>query len=178
MPKLNQIKRILITALIILLCFLLETNVFGRIQLISTTPNLLIVVTAAFGFMRGKKEGMLVGFFSGLLLDIFFGDLLGFYALLYMLIGYCNGFFKRLFYDEDIKLPIILIATSDFLYGNAVCLFLFVMRSRFHYLYYLRHIIIPELIFTIVITIVLYQLILKMNQKLEAEEKRSASKFV
>lgn len=178
MQKFVGIKRILITALIVIACFLLECTVFEKVQLISVTPNLLIIVTSSFGFMRGKKTGMFVGFFSGLLLDIFFGDLIGFYALIYMLLGYCNGFFKRIFYDEDIKLPIILISASDFICGNIICFCMFIMRSKFRYFYYLRHVILPELIYTIVITIVLYQIILKLNQKLEAQEERSASKFV
>lgn len=128
--------------------------------------------------MRGKKEGMFVGFLSGLLVDIFFNELIGFYALIFMVIGYVNGFFKRIFYAEDIKLPLILIAASDFIYAHIVYIFLFIVRSRFNYLYYLNHIIMPELIYTILVTLILYQLILHINQKLEAEEKRGASKFV
>lgn len=171
-------KRKLVTVCIILICFLLECTVFQHLKLANVTPNLLIVVTSAFGFMRGKREGMAVGFISGLLFDIMFGELIGFYALIYMLIGYANGFFKKIFYDDDIKLPLTLIIASDFLYGNIVCIFMFVMRSKFHYFYYLKNIIIPELIYTILVTIVLYQMILHINQKLEVEEKRSASKFV
>ena len=171
-------KRKIVTIAIILVCFLLESTVFQGLALGSVTPNLLIVVTSSFGFMRGKKEGMLVGFISGLLVDIMFNDLIGFYALIYMVLGYLNGFFRKIFYDDDIKLPLILIAASDFVYGNVVCIFMFVMRSKLHYLYYLKNIIIPELIYTILVTIVLYQVILYINKKLEAEEKRSASKFV
>ena len=48
----------------------------------------------------------------------------------------------------------------------------------FDFLFYLNKIIIPELIYTIGITLILYPLILFINHKLEAEEKRSASKFV
>lgn len=171
-------KRKIVTIAIILVCFLLECTVFQGLSLGSVTPNLLIVVTSSFGFMRGKKEGMMVGFISGLLVDIMFNDLIGFYALIYMVLGYANGFFRKIFYDDDIKLPLILIAASDFLYGNIVCIFMFVMRSKFHYFYYLKNVIIPELIYTILVTIVLYQIILYINKKLEAEEKRSASKFV
>ena len=171
-------KRKIVTIAIILVCFLLESTVFQGLSLGTITPNLLIVVTSSFGFMRGKKEGMMVGFISGLLVDIMFNDLIGFYALIYMLIGYANGFFRKIFYDDDIKLPLILIAASDFLYGNIVCIFMFIMRSKFHYLFYLKNVIIPELIYTILVTIVLYQIILYINKKLEAEEKRSASKFV
>lgn len=171
-------KRKIVTLAIILVCFLLECTVFQGLSLGTVTPNLLIVVTSSFGFMRGKKEGMLVGFISGLLVDIIFNDLIGFYALIHMVIGYVNGFFRKIFYDDDVKLPLFLIAASDFLYGNIVCIFMFIMRSKFHYLFYLKNVIIPELIYTILVTIVLYQIILYINKKLEAEEKRSASKFV
>ena len=171
-------KRKIVTITIILVCFLLECTVFQGLALGDVTPNLLIVVTSAFGFMRGKKEGMMVGFLSGLIVDIMFNDLIGFYALIYMVLGYANGFFRKIFYDDDIKLPLILIAASDFVYGNIVCIFMFVMRSRFQYFYYLKSVIIPELIYTILVTLILYQVILNINKKLEAEEKRSASKFV
>lgn len=174
----RNVKRPLITAVIIIVCFLLESTVFQVLDFASISPNLLIVVTSAFGFMRGKREGMMVGLFSGLILDVFFGDLFGFYALIYMLLGYVNGFFNKIFYPEDIKLPLFLIGASDLIYSNIVCIFLFIMRSRFDYPYYLFYIIIPELIYTILVTLLLYQIILHINQKLEAEEKRSASKFV
>lgn len=174
----KNIRRPAVLAAIIIVCFLLETTVFQRLSFASITPNLLIVVTSAFGFMRGQKEGMLVGFFSGLLIDIFFSEYMGFYALIYMVLGYVNGFFNRIFYPEDIKLPIFLIAASDFIYGNIICIFMFIMRSRFDYMFYLRNIIIPELIYTILVTLILYQIILKINEALETVEKRSASRFV
>jgi len=175
---LKNIRRPIVLACIVLVCFILESTVFQNLSFATITPNLLIVVTSSFGFMRGQKEGMLVGFFSGLLIDIFFSELVGFYALIYMVLGYINGFFNRIFYPEDIKLPLILISASDFIYGNIICVFMFIMRSRFDYLYYLRHIIIPELIYTILVTLVLYQIILSINEALEAIEKRSASRFV
>lgn len=171
-------KRKIITVCIIIACFLLESTVFPHLAFGTITPNLMIVVTSSFGFMRGKREGMAVGFLSGLLIDIMFNDLIGFYALIYTVLGYANGFFKKIFYDDDIKLPLILIAASDFLCGNIVCIFMFIMRSRFDYFYYLGNIILPELIYTILVTLILYQVILHINQKLEAKEKRSASKFV
>ena len=171
-------KRKIITIVIILTCFLLECTVFQKLSFASITPNLMIIVTATFGFMRGKKEGLIVGFISGLLVDIMFGDLIGFYALIYTVLGYANGYFRRIFYSDDIKLPLVLIAASDLIYGHLVCIFMFIMRSKFNYFYYLGTIILPELIYTILITLGLYQLILFINKKLEAEEKRSASKFV
>mgnify|MGYP000401336157 CR=1 FL=1 len=149
--KLMKFKRVAVTVLIVLAAYLLQCTLFNHLELAGIKPNLILIVTASFGFMRGQKEGMLVGFFAGLITDIQFGTILGFYALLYLVIGFVNGLFEQLYFDEDIKLPLFLISVS---------------------------IIVPELIYTIVITLGLYPLILFINHKLEAEEKRSASKFV
>ena len=65
----KKIKRILICAVLITVCFLLETTVFQKLAFASIIPNLLIIVTSSFGFMRGQKEGMIIGFFCGLLKD-------------------------------------------------------------------------------------------------------------
>ncbi len=117
-------KRFIVTAFFIFICFLLQCTVFRALAFGGIVPNLLIVLTASFGFMRGEKNGLLIGFFSGLLVDIFFGSVIGFYALIYMYIGYANGKFSAIFYPEDIKLPITLILCSDFfLRTDLLCYF-------------------------------------------------------
>ena len=106
-------KRKIVIALMILLCFLLQSTVFQALAIGSISPNLMIILTASFGFMGGRKEGMIVGFFCGLLEDIFYGRLLGMHAIIYMYIGYGNGQFNRIFYGDDIKLPLSLISASE-----------------------------------------------------------------
>ncbi len=171
-------RRILIISLLIIVCFLIQTTLVPYISLGSITPNLLIVITSSIGFMRGNKEGLITGFFCGLLIDIFYSDIMGYQAFIYMLIGYGNGYFKQIFYDDDIKLPLILIGTSDFLYGMFIFLISFLLRSKFDFIFYLQHIILPELVYTLLFTIVLYQIIRKINSRLEIYEKGRARKFV
>ena len=89
-----------------------------------------------------------------------------------------NGIFRKLFYPEDIKLPMLLIAGSDLSCNLVIYFFMFLFRGKFQFTYYLLDIIIPELVYTMVVTIFLYFAILKINQKLESIEKRSAAKFV
>ena len=169
---------IFISALFIFICFLLQSTVFNSLSFGGIIPNLMIVVTASYGFMRGRKNGLLVGFFSGLLMDIFFGDILGFYALIYMYIGYLNGIFKKMFYPEDIKLPIALIVGSDFLCNFVIYVLTFFLRGRFQFSYYFLNIIIPEMVYTIIITCVLYPVLLLVESRLEWREKEGASKIV
>ena len=90
----QYLKKILIIALVIYVCFLLQTSVFSRYRLAGVTPNVLICVVSTYGFMKGRKYGILIGFFVGILLDIFSGGLFGMYALIYMYIGLVNGLFK------------------------------------------------------------------------------------
>ena len=171
-------KRGIITAILILICFLLQCTVFRFLAFGGIVPNLMIVLTASFGFMRGEKTGLMIGFFCGILADIFFASVIGFYALLYMYIGYMNGKFAAIFYPQDIKLPVALILCSDFTYGIICYVIMFLLRSRFDFVYYLLHIILPEIVYTIVVTLLLYPLILWINTRLERGELRSGKKFV
>lgn len=170
-------RRKIVLFLIISVCFLLQSTVFQALSFADIAPNLLIIVISSYGFMRGRKEGLWVGFFCGLLVDIFCGFYLGVYALIYMYIGYINGIFQKYFYPDDIKLPMIMIGASDLVSNLIVYFIMFLFRSRFRFGYYLTAIIIPEFVYTMVITIFLYFILLKINQKLEVYEKRRAKKF-
>lgn len=171
-------KRRAVTLVIIIVCFLLQSTIFSKLKIGSISPNLLIIVTASFGFMRGQKSGMYVGLVCGLFIDLFWDGSLGFHMFLFVLIGYFNGCFTRLFYYDDIKLPIGLIAASELIYGTAIYFFRYILQGEFSFGTHLIHLIIPELVYTILVTLVLYQIILHINKRLETEEQRSASKFV
>ena len=162
-------KRKIVVSLLIFVCFLLQSTIFHSLSFGGIVPNLMIILTASFGFMRGEKSGLLIGFF---------GEVLGFYALVYMYIGYTNGKFNRIFYPEDVKLPMALIIVSDLFYGLICYVLLFLMRTRFNIGYYFLHIILPEIVYTTFITIILYPIILWINNRLEDSEQRSAKKFV
>ncbi len=171
-------RRKITIAILLIVCFILQTTVFKALAVAKISPNLMVILTAAFGFMRGRKEGMFVGFFAGLLIDLFYGNFIGLYALIYMYIGYLNGFFNKIFYPEDVKLPMLLISLSDVVCNFVVYFLFFALRGNFELPYYFIHIIVPELIYTILVTIVMYFIILKINKHLEKVEKRSAAKFV
>ncbi|MCH5342720.1 MAG: rod shape-determining protein MreD [Acetatifactor sp.] len=170
--------RKLVVTLFIIVCFILQCSVFHSLAFAGIIPNLMIILTSAFGFMRGEKEGLIIGFFCGLLSDIFFGSFLGFYALVLMYIGFVNGKFSRVFYPEDIKLPIALIVTSDLSYGILCYILMFLLRSKFNFTFYFISVILPEALYTTVVTIFLYPIILRVNEKLEAGERKREQKFV
>ena len=129
-------RRKIVLFIIVTICFLLQSTVFSALSIAGISPNLLIIVVSAMGLMRGRKEGMWIGFFCGLLVDIFFGFYLGVYALLYMYVGYMNGMLQKRFFPDDIKLPMIMIGASDICCNLLIYFFLFFLRRRFDFIYY------------------------------------------
>jgi len=172
------LKRICFYTVIVLAAFMLQNNLFAASDLIDTVPNVLLIVTFAFGFIRGKVDGMLIGFFCGLLCDFFFGTNIGFYALIYMVIGYGNGLLGQVFYTEFINMPVVLCLISDAVFCLYMYIFSFLLGGQTNILYYAVHVMLPEMVYTVLVTLILYKFLLWANAKFALFEKRSAKKFV
>lgn len=161
-----RIQRKVVTLLLILISAILQGTLFKALSIGSITPNLLLILTVSFGFMRGKKNGIWIGFFCGILKDLLSDGLLGFYALVYLCIGYAAGCCCKLFYDEELRVPIILMAAGDLVYGGLVYAMQYLMRGRIQFYYYFGRIIIPEMIYTVLMTVLLYRLLFNINKRL------------
>ncbi len=171
-------RRKITMALLIFVCCILQSTVCGMIAIASIKPNLLIILIVSFGLMRGKRDGMMIGFFCGLLADLLFEQTLGFNALLYTWVGYFSGYFYRIFYDDDIKTPLFLISASDLAYGIVQYGFRFLLRGRIDFFYYLGRVILPEVFYTLILTIVIYRILYFINRKLSLTDKRGVDSIV
>jgi rod shape-determining protein MreD len=140
---------------------------FRYIGLAGIVPNLILILVVSTAFMRGRMSGMLVGFFGGLLVDLMSGMLVGLCTLFYLLIGYFAGFSHRYYDRDDYTIPVILVAISDLVYGFLYYVFNFLLRGRLNFLYYFRRIILPEMIYTIAVSILLYKLLHMINNHLD-----------
>lgn len=154
-----MIKRKVVSILIILIAFLLQTTVFQALALANVVPNLLLVVTICYGYLRGRTSGILTGFFCGLLLDMICGTVVGLYAFACMTIGFVIGFCQKIYFTDSLILPSILIVAGDFLYGIYYYITEFLMRGKLHFGFYFLHIILPEMIYTALVGILVYRFI-------------------
>lgn len=160
-------RRVLTIAILILLNFCLQSTLFGFHNIHSIKPNLLLILTMSFGVMRGRKEGLLVGFFCGLLFDIYFAPVIGGYTFLYMIIGYINGYMHKNFMIEDVMLPLIIILIDDFIFNFAVFVVVFLLHNHLQFKGYFVRIIFPEMLCTALLTIILYKVYVVINQYLK-----------
>lgn len=168
-------RRVLTLAVLIILNFCLQTTVFGFHNIDSIAPNLLLILTMSFGLMRGRNEGMLVGFFSGFLCDLFISSVLGPYMLLYMVIGYLNGFFHHNYMVEDVMLPLITITLDEIFFNLCIYVVCYLVRNQLNFMDFFIKIILPETLCTVLLTIILYKLYVFINNKLKSRAKRKVA---
>ena len=166
-------KRIIVSAISIILSFIFQTAVFGLFKLADTAPNIMLILVVSIAVMRGQKEGMIVGFFSGLMLDIFYSSYLGILAFVFMLFGFVNGLFNRIYYAEDTFLPLVLIAINDIIYGIVMYIGCGLLKNHLHFFLYIKKIILPEIVYTVAVALIFYRIYLRMNNWLEKSEKGS-----
>ncbi|MCI9564464.1 MAG: rod shape-determining protein MreD [Eubacterium sp.] len=162
----HRVIRVFITALIIIISFVLQSELSLANFEIVATPNFLLFTTCIFGFMKGCNYGSLTGLVCGLLVDIFFGDVIGLYALLYMYIGFFSGLFKKMFYSDHVFMPMVLVFISDFIYNVLLYVFRFLLRNKLDFSFYFEKIILPEMIITTFVAFILYKLFYILNEKI------------
>ncbi|MBQ9030331.1 MAG: rod shape-determining protein MreD [Parasporobacterium sp.] len=165
--SLYRIRNFIITAVLVVLAFVLQTTVFSRIHFLGYAPNLLLVLTFIYGYSDSRIVGMLIGFFSGLLMDVFFCDVIGYHALVFLLIGFVSGIWNSLFYSDDLYIPLLLLVLSDLFY-HAVCFVVwYVLKARFELGYYLIRVMLPEFLLTFIAGLLLYKPVSALIYKLK-----------
>lgn len=163
-------KRFVIVMAEILICFLLQTTVFQWLSLARVVPNLLLILTVSSGLMKGRREGLLTGFLCGLFIDLCYGGIVGLYALIFMTIGYLNGFCYKIFVKENLTIPVILVGLSDLIYFFFYYVFEYLLRGRLNIGFYFFHKGLPELIYTVIVSVFLYKLLNIIRIKTEKKE--------
>ncbi|NLY48805.1 MAG: rod shape-determining protein MreD [Clostridiales bacterium] len=162
--------RILIYFVEVIVFYVLQSSLYRFFNLAGAMPNLLIILVVSSAYMRGWITGMTLGFFSGLLVDILFGNIIGVYAMIMMLIGYLTGFANRIYSKDDFTLPLVFTAVADFLYQFLYYVFEFLLRGKLDFSYYFRKIILPEIIYTVAASILVYKLLHMINHALDRNE--------
>ncbi len=160
-------RRILTIFILIIISFLLQSTLLSIHSINGMAPNLMLILTMSFGIMRGRREGMLTGLFCGLLYDVFFGKLIGPYMLLFLIIGYFNGSFHKAFLMEDIMLPVFIIIIDDFLFCFMQFIFYFLLRNKTNLLFFIVNVFLPQILFTVIATIIVYRLYVFINKSLK-----------
>lgn len=115
----------------ILLCMLLDSIVFARVNLFDIRPDAMLAATVSFAVLTGSGSGAVFGLCGGLLMDALFGRSLGLYAALYLIAGLCAGYFYKKFYADNLVVPAAAAAAAGFFKDIALAFVVFVGGARF-----------------------------------------------
>ena len=163
--------RILITTLIIFVNFILQSTLCPLLAVRGIFPNTALIIVTSYALLRGSKEGAIVGGFTGLLMDIFFSRMIGFYTLLYLAMGLLFGRSQKNFYRENYILPVIFCGVSAVLFQAVLYITGFLFRGEGNIVYFLFSMLMPELVYTAVVTVLVYRILFGINEWLELKEK-------
>ncbi len=96
------IIRLLKCALVVGIVLILHLELFANIRFFGVMPELMLGLAITAGWHGGPSSGAIIGFASGLLVDMYIATPLGLSALTYALIAYLLGVVAELL-AEDVE---------------------------------------------------------------------------
>jgi rod shape-determining protein MreD len=95
----------------------LQTTLFGYISIAGAKPDLALIIILFVANSRGRMEGQVTGFFTGMIEDILSIAPLGFHMILKTVLGFLYGLTKGSVFMDPILMPFILAVTGTALKG-------------------------------------------------------------
>lgn len=103
----------------IIISILIQINLLNVVTFFGTAANIGIVIVVAMGLMCDKTTAAVIGSIYGLIIDVITGKALGFYVLVYMLLGYISGKVGRGFSKENKTTLAVMIGVSTLVFEIA-----------------------------------------------------------
>lgn len=165
-------KRFLINFILITVAFLiyfLQENFFDWFTIAGVMPNLFVIYILFIGLFSGKNKGMVYGAGIGLMLDILVGDKIGIYAISLALVGLAAGIFAKNFSKDGRMTIMLMVAALTFALELLVYLLnFFILEINFEIFLFLK-IVLIEILYNVLLTIILYPLFKKYGYLIEHE---------
>ncbi len=158
-------------SLTIILIYFLQANFFSWFTIAGIMPNLFVIAILFIGLFGTRTMGAIYGLVVGILLDLIIGTKVGIYSIGLGLIGFLAGVFDKNF-SKDSRMTIMVmgvVATAAF--EVLVFLLNYVFLATNIEIVNFVKILVIEVIYNLILTIILYPLIQKFGYYIENEYK-------
>ncbi len=164
MKKFLSILLIIVSFLII---YFIQSNFFTWFTIANVKPNLFVIFILCIGLFAGKKLGLIFGIIFGFFIDVVIGRQIGISGIMLGLIGLLGEYLDKNFSKESRITIMLMIAASTAIYEIGGYIFnIIALDINVEILQFIR-ILIIEVIYNLLITIVIYPLIQKIGHALE-----------
>lgn len=155
----------------IFLIYFLQANFFNWFNISGIMPNLFVILALFIGLFAGKTMGTIYGITVGLLLDFIIGTKIGINAVALGLIGLLAAVFDKNFSKDSRMTIMFMVLGSTIIYEviSYILRYLFV-GANIEVFNFIK-VLIVEIIFNLLLTIIIYPLIQKSGYYIENEYK-------
>lgn len=169
-------KKIIINILLLvtfLILYFLQLNFFSWFRIAGVMPNLFVILVFYIGLFSGRSMGLTYGIIFGIILDLLVGENVGMTAIMLGVVGIIGGILDKNF-SKDSRITIILMVIGNTVIYEIGMYFLryAILKSSIEIISFIK-ILIAEVVFNVLITIILYPLIQKTGHSIENEYKGS-----
>ena len=167
-------KTFLIIGIIVIffVLYFLQINFFSWFNIAGVKPNLFVILILCLGLFAGRNVAITFGFIYGIYLDILTGSQIGIAAIMYAVIGLLGVYFDKNFSKESKITILLMVVGSTFLFETVTYIYTVVRNAIPIQLLGFIKILLIEIIFNVLLTIILYPLIQKSGFFLESTFKK------
>lgn len=150
-----------------LIIYFLQSNLFNWYTIAGIKPNLFVIFILFISLFAGMKVGIGFSIFFGLFLDFVLGKNLGTYTIMFTIIALIGVHLDKNF-SKDSRLTIMLMVmavTAIFEIGYYIFNIIF-LKINIEILQFIK-ILVIEILFNAIITIIMYPTMRKLGYKIE-----------
>ena len=157
-------------AALVLGLYVLQTSLLPFAAYHGISPNLMLLLTVSAAFLRGPRDGIMMGFVTGLLQDLSTGTFLGTNTLAQMLIGLFFGRFSNRVFREQFFLPVLASVPAMAADYFILALLMVLLGYRFNPVSSMQTMLLPMLIYQLAFAYPVHRLTYALDQKLREKE--------
>lgn len=142
-------------------------------------PNLFIILVLFIGMFVGKKVGFILGTIFGIILDLLIGQSIGISAFFLAIIGLATEYLDKGFSKDSRIMLMMVVTVGTIFYETGYYIFkILKYGAAFEFAPFIK-ILLIEITFNIIITIILYPIIQNAGNKLEEifKDKKILSRY-
>ncbi len=140
-------------------------------------PNTSLVIIVCYSYLRTDIEGAFLGLVIGLMQDILFSQILGYFTLIYFVVGYVSSHILKHFMNSN-AIPIFLLNfLATFIYSIMIYFFTFFFRGKLEFFYYMYNITLFEAIANAIVSIPIFYLLYFLDSRLRVREQKTTKYY-
>jgi len=149
---------------------ILQSTLVSHFRIWGVFADLPLLVVVSWGVLRGPREGLIWGFLSGLLLDIFSGAPFGAATFGLMAVGLLSGLVKSAVFQSRIVLPMLPVLLATIIYDIIFLIVVWISGYPVAWLDSLFRLVLPSAVLNTVLTPVIIVIMAWLNTRFGREE--------